>query len=381
MDNNNTYLEQEESEIDIMALVMKVWDKRKFIIKVTCCFIVLGIVAALMSTRKYTATRVFIPQSNSSSSRSGSLSSLASLAGISLGDGMQDGPMSPLVYPHILSNVAFQKDLMNTPINFDGISEPVSLYEYYTDPKYDKHPVKTAVLKYTIGLPGTVMSAIRGDKKHEDDVLGDGNTAGFEIAQMTKKEAKIAKSLKEKISLTVDKKEGYITITSTMPEPLAAAQLNEALFSLLRKYVTEFKVNKSQQYLDYIEMEHDQAKIEYETLQNQYAQYLDANRGLKTAVAEIEAERLKSEVTLANQLYTSLANNLLAAKVKVKEENVVFTDISPVSVPDQPVNSRKKTVIVWTFLGFILACGWVIGMDYLAKFKEQLASNGDSNRN
>ena len=166
-----------------------------------------------------------------------------------------------------------------------------------------------------------------------------------------------------------------------MPEPLAAAQLNEALFSLLRKYVTEFKVNKSQQYLDYIEMEHDQAKIEYETLQNQYAQYLDANRGLKTAVAEIEAERLKSEVTLANQLYTSLANNLLAAKVKVKEENVVFTDISPVSVPDRPVNSRKKTVIVWTFLGFILACGWVIGMDYLAKFKEQLASNGDSNRN
>ena len=354
-----------------MALVMKAWDKRKFIIKVTCCFIVLGVIVALATPRKYTATRVFIPQTNSTSIKSGSLSSLASLAGISLSDGLQDGPMSPLVYPHFLSNVSFQKELMMTPINFEGISEPVALYDYLTDPQYNKHPVLTGIKKYTLVLPGTLISLIRGDKKHENDVLGEGNTTDFQIAQMTKKEAEIAKKLKEKVSLSVDKKEGFITITSTMTEPLAAAQLNEALFNLLRKYVTEFKINKSQQYLDYIEMEHDQAKLEYETLQDQYAKYLDANRGLKTAVAEVEADRLKSEVALANQLYTSLANNLLAAKVKVKEENVVFTDISPASVPDQPSNSKKKTVIVWTFLGFILACGWVIGLDWV---KEQLGN-------
>lgn len=356
--------------IDIVALAKKVWEKRNFIIKVTCCAFVLGIFVALVTPRKYTATRVFLPQSNSSSARSGSLSSLASLAGINLGDGLQDGPMSPLVYPHFLTNVAFQKELMNTPINFDGIDEPVSLFDYYTDPQYDKHPVLTGIKKYTIGLPGTLISLIRGDKKHEDDVLGDGNTTGFRIAQMTKKEAKIAKELNKKVSLVIDKKEGFISITATMNEPLAAAQLNEALFTLLRKYVTEFKIDKSQQYLDYIQMEHDQAKLEYEELQNQYAKYLDANRGTKTAMAEIEADRLKAEVTLANQLYTSLANNLLAAKVKVKEENVVFTDISPVSVPDQPSNSKKKTVLAWMFLGFILACGWVIGRDII---KEQLA--------
>ena len=359
-------------ELDILALVKNVWEKRKFIIKVTCCFIVLGVLVALATPRRYTATRVFLPQSNSSSGRSGSLSSLASLAGINLGDGLQDGPMSPLVYPHFLSNVAFQKELMNTPINFDGIDEPVSLFDYYTDPQYDKHPVLTGIKKYTIGLPGTLISLIRGDKKHEDDVLGEGNTTGFQIAQMTKKEAGIAKEIAKKVSIVIDKKEGFITITATMNEALAAAQLNEALFTLLRKYVTEFKIDKSQQYLDYIQMEHDQAKLEYEELQNQYAKYLDANRGTKTAMAEIEADRLKAEVTLANQLYTSLANNLLAAKVKVKEENVVFTDISPVSVPDTPSNSKKKTVLAWAFLGFILACGWVIGRDII---KEQLAKD------
>ena len=177
--------------------------------------------------------------------------------------------MSPLMYPHFLSNVAFQKELMNTPINFDGIENPVSLFDYYTDPQYDKHPVLTGIKKYTIGLPGTLISLIRGDKKHEDDVLGDGNTTDFQIARMTKKEAGIAKEIKKNVSIVIDKKEGFITITATMNEALAAAQLNEALFTLLRKYVTEFRIDKFQQYLDYIQMEHDQAKLQYEQLQDQ----------------------------------------------------------------------------------------------------------------
>lgn len=367
MDNNKPNRTPQFIEIDIVSILTKVWSRRSFIVKTTCCFIVLGILIALIMPRKYTATRIFIPQSNSSVGKSGSLSSLASLAGINLGDDLQDGPMSPLVYPHILTNVEFQKELMMTPVFFEEIGETVPLYDYYTDPKYDKHPFLTGVRKYTIGLPETLINLIRGDKGVKDS-LDAANNSGFKIARLTKKEAKIAKELRERFALTVDKKDGYIKITTTMPEPLAAAQLNEALFSLLRKYVSEFKVNKSQQYLDYIQMEHDQAKLEYQKLQDQYAKFRDANRGSKTAVAEVEAERLESEVALARQLYTSLANNLLAAKVKVKEENVVFTDISPVSVPDRPANSRKKTVILWTFLGFVLACGWVIARDW---FKEQ----------
>ena len=371
MDNNKTSKKYQHIEIDFVALMTNVWAKRWSIVKVTCCFFVLGIVVALITPRKYTSVRVFIPQSNASTGRTGSLSSLASLAGISLGEDLQDGPMSPLTYPHILSNVEFRKELIMTPVNFNGLDEAVPLFDYYTDPKYDKHPFLTGVKKYTIGLPGTIMKKIRGDEDLKSDSLSNGIISGSRILKMTRKEYEVADKIGKSVSLTVDKKEGFVTITAVMPEALAAAQLNEALFSLLRKYVSEFKVNKSQLYLDYIQMEHDQAKQEYQNIQEQYAKFRDANRGAKNAVAEVEAERLASEVALAQQLYTSLANNLLAAKVKVKEENVVFTDISPVSVPDKPSNSKRKTVMVWTFLGFILACGWVIGRDIV---KEQLAN-------
>ena len=367
MDNNKPSSNPQYIEIDVVSLVKKIWEKRWQIVKATCCFFVLGILVALVTPRKFTATRVFITQSNSSGSKSGSLSSLASLAGINLGNDLQDSPMSPLVYPKILSNVDFQKELMMTPINFKGFDEPVSLYDYYTDPQYDRHPVLTGIKKYTIGLPGTLREKIKGEEDVNTDSLSDDILSGSRILRMTFKEANVSKQIREKVSLTIDKKEGFITISSTMSEPIAAAQLNEALFNLLRKYVSDFKINKSQQYLDYIQMEYDQAKLEYEQVQVQYASFRDANRGTKTAMAEVEAERLASEVTLAQQLYTSLANNLLAAKVKVKEENVVFTDISPVSVPDKPLNSRKKTVLVWTLIGFLLACGWVAVRDIIVE--------------
>ena len=279
--------------------------------------------------------------------------------------------MSPLVYPLILSNLEFQRELIMTPVNFSGLDEAVSLYDYYTDPQYDKHPFLTGLKKYTIELPKTIKEKMHGDEDLKSDSLSNDIISGSRILKMSKKESEVAEKIGRNVSLTVDKKDGYITITATMPEKIAAAQLNEALFNLLRKYVSEFKVNKSQLYLDYIQMEHDQAKQEYQNLQDQYAKFRDANRGAKNAVAEVEAERLASEVALAQQLYTSLANNLLSAKVKVKEENVVFTDISPVSVPEKSSNSKKKTVLVWTFLGFVLACGWVIGRDF---FKEQLAN-------
>lgn len=372
MDNSKPERITQYVEIDIASLLAKLWEKRWSVVKITCCFIVLGVVVALITPRKYTATRVFITQSNSSAGSAGSLSSLASLAGINLGSDMQDGPMSPLVYPHLLTNVEFQKELMMTPVHFDGIDHEVTLYDYYTDPQYSKHPFLSKVEKYTIGLPGTLREKRNGENPVNIDSLKDEIISGSRIQRLTQKEIRVAKMLRARVSIAINKKEGYITISSTMPEAIAAAQLNESLFNLLRKYVSEFKVNKSQQYLDYIQMEHDQVKAEYEDAQIRYATFRDANRGSKTAVAEVEANRLESEMTLTQQLYTSLANNLLAAKVKVKEENVVFTDISPVSVPDRPVNSRKKTVMTWTLIGFLLACGWIVAREVFLEQKDKL---------
>ena len=86
MDQNNQYnnpMVEEEEGLDIMALVRSLWDGRKTILIVTGIFIVLGLVAAITMKRTYTVSTTMVPQM--SSSRSSSLASLASLAGMDLG--------------------------------------------------------------------------------------------------------------------------------------------------------------------------------------------------------------------------------------------------------------------------------------------------------
>ena len=90
----------ESDEIDIVELLQKVWQGRKIAIIISVVFALLGVIFALSSTNVYTATTTFIPKGKSSGSVGGSLSGLASLAGISLG-GMSggDSEIPPSMYP------------------------------------------------------------------------------------------------------------------------------------------------------------------------------------------------------------------------------------------------------------------------------------------
>ena len=91
--NNNI----EEQEIDLLELVKRLWDKRILIIKITAAFIVLGVFVAIFSPKEYSASCTIVPQVNKKNVNS-SLSSLASMAGISLGNMGSGETLSPMVY-------------------------------------------------------------------------------------------------------------------------------------------------------------------------------------------------------------------------------------------------------------------------------------------
>ena len=63
MDNNIQQQNNlDEQEIDIMAIIARLWSKRKFIIKVTCIFAVIGLFVAIFSPKVYTSSCTFVPQ-------------------------------------------------------------------------------------------------------------------------------------------------------------------------------------------------------------------------------------------------------------------------------------------------------------------------------
>lgn len=377
MDENKNYNapeEQEEEGIDIMAMVRSLWAGRKTVIICTAVFIVLGLVAALTMKRKYTVTTVMVPQVSSRSNSS--LSSLASLAGFDIGaSNMGGSDLSPLVYPQIVNSVTYRKALLYTPLHYEKVDTAVCMYTYYKD--IAKPSVIGIVKKYTIGLPGVILGAVRKPKPElELPSSGEADNTPKPIL-LSKDEEKMLKIIAQSVSLNVDKKEGYISLSVTGSEPIQTAELAMSAQHLLQEEVTRFRTEKAQDNLNYIQARYDEIKAEAEALQNQLAAVRDRSQQMSTSKARIEQERIQTKYNVASSIYSEMAKQLEQAKMQVKRDTPVLTIIQPVTVPVQPSNSRAKTLVIWTFLGFILGCGIVIGKGYLPKLKEMFAEKKD----
>lgn len=361
--NQNINQYEEEQEIDILAIVKRLWDKKKLILIVTGCFMVLGVFVALFSPKVYTSSVTFVPQT-AKKGGGGSLSSLAAMAGINLGDMASAESLSPNMYPQILENIDFKKDLMYSKIKFEEWEEPITLIDYYTNPEYNKPSVLGIVKKYTIGLPFVILNAIKGEKN--DTIAMKPNSISNSFKHYSSQEYTCAGAINNAVSMTLEEKKGYITISANMPEPLAAAQLCQITFDLLGKYVTEFKIDKAKTQMQFIQERYDEKKAEYEEKQLALATFQDANRVISSAKARTELERLTSEYNMANAMYTEIAKQLLQADIQVKEDTPVLTAVKPVVVPYKEAKpQRAKILVIWTFLGGILGCGIVIGLDWL----------------
>lgn len=370
MDNNQeivTPVDNEEEGLDIMALLRQLWDGRLRIIIWTLVFIVLGLFAALTMKRTYTVNTVMVPQLNSSSNNT--LSSLASLAGFDLGSNTNNTELSPLVYPKIVNSVPFRKELIYTPLHYAKLDTAVSMYTYVME--YDKPTFGDKVKKYTIGLPFVILKAIMGEKKPEEIVLpvDSTHTDAPRPVVITKDEEKVLKVIEKSVSLDVDKKEGYITLHVMGSEPIQTAELAMKAQQLLQDEVTRFRLEKSENELDYIQARYNEIKREAESTQTQLARVQDRSQNLGTRQDLLERDRIQAKYNVANSVYVEMAKQLEQAKMQVKKDTPIFTVIQPVTVPTKPSNSRAKTLVIWTFLGFVLGCGMVLLKGYLPKLK------------
>ena len=366
-DKEKQLQEVEENEIDLIELIKRFWEKRMFIVKVTAVFLCLGLFIAIFSSEEYTAQCVVVPQTGEGGVSS-SLSGLASLAGFSLGSMGSAEELSPMVYSNVMNNINLQKEMINTKIYFDRWGKELTLLDYFTNEEYQRTSVLGYVKKYTIGLPFLILGAIRGEKDNDVDMTG---TDDGKIAMLTQQEDDCIKALKERTTLAVNDKDGYVSISATMPEPLAAAALAEIYMNLLQKYVSEFKIEKAKADYNFINQRYLEAREEYSKKQEEYARFKDANRIITTAVAATREEQIKNDYDLAYSLYSELSRQLIQAEIKVKENTPIFTVVEPVIVPRERSKPRRlMTLVVFGFLGGVLSCGAVLAFDFLKKRTE-----------
>lgn len=369
----------EENEIDIVALIKSMWAGRKVILISTAVFLALGILSALTMKRTYTVSSVMVPQLGQSRSNA-ALARLAGLSAFELSGGAPQD-LSPLVYPQIVGSVTFRRELMYTPLHYEKVDTAICMFDYVRD--YGKATTLDKVRKYTIGLPGTLVGAVKGlvkkDAPEQDfRLLAAGEAAG-EAADgeetvrpivLTKEEQRMIGVVGNCVNLTVERKEGYLTLIVTGSEPLQTAELAVSAQRILQEHITSFRTEKAQSQLEYMQARYDETKAEAEAYQIALATVTDRSQNMTTTRARIERDRLQSKYTVANAIYTELAKQLEQAKMQVKQDTPMLTIIQPITVPSSPSNSRARTIMIWTFFGVVLGCGIVFGKNYLPKWKE-----------
>lgn len=359
---------------DIVAIVKQLWAGRKQIFICTGVFIVLGLIAALTMVRTYTVNTTMVPQV--SSSRNSSLSSLASLAGFDISSASSGADLSPIIYPQIVSSTTFRRALIYTPLHYEKADTAVCMFTYAKE--YNKPTVFGTIKKYTIGLPGVILGAMRG-KKPELVLPDDGaGSDGPKPVLVSKDEELVMEDLARNVVLTADKKEGYLTLTVVGTEPLQTAELAMKAQQLLQEEITRFRTEKAQSQQKYIQARYDEVKAEAESYQAALAAVTDRSQSMTTTRAKIERDRLQSKYSVANSIYLEMAKQLEQAKMQVKQDTPVFTIVQPVTVPSKPSNSRAKTLVIWTFFGIVLGCGIVLLKGYWPKVKEMFASTEEA---
>ncbi len=370
-ENTKLYKPAVDDEIDLVALAKTLWSGRRIIIKSILIFSIIGLSIAISTPKEFVASTIMVPSGNEGTSRFGSfggLGGLAAMAGIDL-NSVSGNTVSPIVYPRIVASVPFQLELMKTPLNFNGISKPVTFFEYFTTAQKPN-----LLLKYTIGLPGVILGLPGIILKAIKGVEAQKSTSGdnHQPLELTRDQIAVSQILSGLVSLEVNTKDGLLTLSSNMPEPMAAAQLGHRAQELLQQYITEFKIKKAKANLDFIQQRFDETAQKFETAQQKLASFRDRNKHVSLATAKTEEEQLTSQYNLIYSIYSELAKQLEQAKIQVKEDTPVFTIIEPISVPTKKSKPNRPMILfIWIFLGGVLGTGIVFGKDYFREIKER----------
>jgi len=342
--NDNT------DEIDLIELLKKIYLEKKLILKISVLAALFGVVYALFQPNKFTSSTTFIPQLSSGVKTGGSsLSGLASLAGINIGSMESSSEFPPTLYPQVVNGVPFKVELLSSEITFNN--ELVAVKDYFLENK-SSYNILGTIKKYTIGLPSLILSSFKDQKEYTNE---------SKIYSINEEDKNLFQILENNLSLSINEKEGFITISYTDSNKNIAAQITQVSQNLLQEKIIEFKNKSSKEMLDFALKQYFDKKESYEKLQDERAVFVDKNINISSSLFQNKLSRLESEVNISESIVQQLASQVEQAKLQVNKDTPVFTTIKPVTIPfERSAPKRSLIVIMFAFLGLVLSTGYVL---------------------
>lgn len=362
LDNNHN---NEELEIDLMAILRKVIGIRKKIYKAAGIGLIIGVIVAISIPKQYTVEVSLSPEMGNN--KGGGLSGLAASflgSGVTMGDGTD--ALNASLSADIVSSTPFLLELsaMDIPVTKNEVMTLNTYLDEESSPWWS----------YVIGFPGMVIGGLKSLFTEEDEITSFDKT-GQGAIELSKKDSKKIETMKKMITASVDKKTSMTSISVTFQDPKVAAVVADSVVKKLQEYIIDYRTFKAKEDCIYLEKLFKERQQEYYAAQKKYADYLDSHDNIILQSVRAEQERLQNDMSLAYQVYSQVASQLQVARAKVQEEKPVFAVVEPAVVPLEPSGtSRKVYVLAFIFLSVCIVIFWnLFGKDFLNKFKEVCA--------
>lgn len=366
MENNEQIINYGQDEIDIFAIILKIWDGRRFILKWCVIAAVAAIVVIVSTPKEYSVIAKLAPESISRTGTS-SLTSLASLAGVNLATATTRDAVSPELYPDIVVSTPFLVDLFDMPVEIKkrGELQQIDLQTYMRE--FQRKPWWSSIVSFPFkALSWTLSLFGKSEDIQNDDTPAD-------PTHLTRSQSSVAKGIAKRIKVTVDSKTYQVKIGVDMQNPQVASDLCALVLENLKTYITKYRTDKSIVDLKYTQTIFDEARDEYYKAQQAYADYMDANQNIIRYRVLTEQERLQNEMNLAYQLYNASAQQLQTARAKVQQETPVFAVLQPATYPVKASKPSKiMTLVAFVFIGFFASAIWLLLFkDLIIDFKKR----------
>lgn len=348
-----------EKEIDLIGLVKKLWQERKFILKACGIGAIIGLIIAFSIPKEY-KTDVKLAPENATTGKIGQFGGLAAMAGINLNNSTTGtDALYPDLYPDIVKSTPFLLELINIPVETYKGDLNVSLYEYIQEHQ------RAPWWGYITGAPFKVLGWVTSFFKEK----GEESREELNPFKLTKEQEMFIRSISGMIAVNVDKKTGVISASVMMQDPLVSATIMRVVLTKLQSYITDYRTRKAKHDLIFSEKLFNEAKENYYKSQRAYARYVDENQNIISASFRTEEERLRNEMNLAYGVYNQMAQQLEMDKVKVQEQTPVYTVIEPARVISRAAKPSKPLILIgFVFLSCCTSIIWILVKESIVNF-------------
>ena len=335
---NIYYYQDDELEIDWKGILSNLLNHWKQIVLIGFLFGCLGVVSALLMPRQYRVTMTLAPESQSRTG--GNISSITSMLG--LGGSVSSGSdaMNISLFPEICQSTPFLVSLLDVPLT-----------SYVSEKQREAgvEPMQTTVYKHFSGEDKPNYKPKKNEKPY---------TGVEDPTELTSKQAAVVRALAHSVNASVDNKTGITIISVVTDDRLMSKQLTDTVCNRLQAYIAAYRTKKATADYEYYVMLADEAHDKLVKAQAAYARSVDYDRSVILQGATAQKDRLREEVNLASQIYSQMAQQRELARAKIQEEKPVYAVVQPAVLPQSPINSRTRRVLVWAFVGGFLAVAW-----------------------